>query len=434
MPIWNPKIETLPREMLEQIQTERLESTLNRVYKNVPFYRASFERHSIVPEDISSMADLARLPFTVKADLRDNYPYDMFSSPLKDIVRIHASSGTTGKPTVVGYTRNDLAHWTETTARVLSAGGVTRHDILQISFDYGLFTGGIGMHYGAEEIGATVIPASAGNARRQVAIMKDYRTTGLLCTPSYALHLAETLEYVGVSVEELALRIGLLGAEPWSESMRQDIEQRLGISATDNYGLSEVMGPGVAGECECKNGLHLAEDHFIAEIIDPDTGESLPEGRRGELVLTTITKEALPLVRFRTGDLTAITREPCDCGRTHARISRITGRTDDMVIVQGVNVYPSQIESVLGEIEGTAPDYQLVIERVGGLDELEVWVEVPQRLFADEMRKLRAFEEELRDRIRGALGLDVKVRLVEPRTIERQEGKAGRVVDRRPKG
>ena len=433
MPIWNPKIETLPREEIEQVQIERLQSMLNRAYQRVPFYRRLFDEQGVVPEDVGSPDDLAGLPFTTKEDLRDTYPYGMFAVTLRDIVRIHSSSGTTGKPTVVGYTENDLKHWREIVARILTAGGATKDDVLQISFDYGLFTGAFGLHYGAEAIGATVIPASSGNAERQILITRDYRTTGLICTPSYALYLSEKLYEMEMSPAELSLRIGVFGAEPWTEGMRRQIEERLGISATDNYGLSEVMGPGVAGECEAKDGLHLCEDHFIAEIIDPSTGEVLPPGQRGELVLTTITKEALPLVRYRTGDITRLDYGSCACGRTHVRMEKVSGRTDDMLIIRGINVFPTQIESVLMEIEGAEPHYRLIIDREEYLDTLEVWVEVSEELFSDETRRLQAFEEQVRNRVERAVGLEVRVRLVEPRTLERSEegGKAERVIDRR---
>ncbi|MCD6334167.1 MAG: phenylacetate--CoA ligase [Candidatus Latescibacteria bacterium] len=430
MPIWNQQMETLPRDEIEQVQIERLQSILNRVYRSVPFYRRVFEEQGIVPEDIGSLGDLARLPLTTKDDLRENAPYGMFAVPLRDIVRIHSSSGTTGRPTVTGYTRNDLTHWGELTARLLTAGGVTREDIVQIAFDYGLFTGALGLHYGAEQVGATVIPASGGNGRRQIAIMRDYHTTALVCTPSYALYLSEEMKEMGLSPAELSLRVGLFGAEPWTDSMRSQIEERLSISATDNYGLSEVMGPGVAGECEEKQGLHLFEDHFIAEIVDPNTGERLPVGQTGELVLTTITKEALPLIRYRTGDITRLNTDPCPCGRTMARMEKVSGRTDDMLIVQGINVFPSQIESILMEVEGTEPHYQLVVDRSGPLDELEVRVEVAEALFSDEIRSLEALGNAIRDEIERVVGLEAKVRLVEPKSIERSEGKAVRVIER----
>ena len=432
--MWNPEIEALPREEIEQLQLERLQSTLNRAYYRVPFYRQLFDEHGVVPEEVASLSDLAKLPFTTKEDLRQNYPYGMFAVPLRDIVRLHSSTGTTGTPTVVGYTRNDLKHWSELTARVLVAGGVGKEDILQIAFDYGMFTGALGLHYGAELVGATVIPISGGNPDRQIQIMRDFRTTGLLCTPSYALFLAERMEELGVSPAELSLRVGLFGAEPWSEEVRRQLEERLNISATDNYGLSEVMGPGVSGECEEKAGLHIAEDHFIPEVVDPETGEVLPPGEQGELVLTTITKEALPLIRYRTGDITRLVYDPCPCGRTHVRMERVSGRTDDMLIIRGVNVFPSQVESVLMAIEGTTPHYQLVVDRSGILDELEVWVEVGEELFSDEVKKLEALEREVRDALEEALGISVRVRLVEPKTLERTSGKVKRVIERRRSG
>ncbi len=429
--IWNKKMETLPRKQLEQIQIERLQSALNRAYKNVPFYHRIFEQQGIVPEKIGSVADLAHIPFTTKEDLRNNYPYGMFAVPLRDIVRIHASSGTTGKPIVVGYSVNDMRHWAEVVARIMAAGGVTKEDIVQIAFNYGLFTGGFGLHSGAETIGATVIPASSGNSRRQIIIMKDYRTTALVCTPSYALYLAEVMGEMEIRKEQLALRVGLFGGEPCSENMRVEIEQKLDLSATDNYGLSEIMGPGVAGECQEKDGLHLAEDHFIAEIIDPDTGQVLPYGEQGELVLTTLTKEAFPMIRYRTHDITRLNPEPCRCGRSHLRMERVRDRTDDMLIIRGVNVYPSQVESVLTEIEGTSPHYQIVVDRKGPLDELEILVEVKEGFFFDEMKRLRSFKEEIEEKMESALGVSGKIKLVEPKTLERNAGKAQRVVDRR---
>ncbi len=429
--IWNKKMETLPRKQLEQIQIERLQSTLNRAYKNVPFYHRMFEQQGIVPEKIGSVAALVHIPFTTKENLRDNYPYGMFAVPLRDIVRIHASSGTTGKPIVVGYSANDMRHWAEVVARIMAAGGITKEDIVQIAFNYGLFTGGFGLHYGAETIGATVIPASSGNSRRQIMIMKDYRTTALVCTPSYALYLAEVMGEMEIRKEQLALRVGLFGGEPCSENMRVEIEQKLDLSATDNYGLSEIMGPGVAGECQQKDGLHLAEDHFVAEIIDPDTGQVLPYGEQGELVLTTLTKEALPMIRYRTHDITRLNPEPCRCGRSHLRMERVRDRTDDMLIIRGVNVYPSQVESVLTEIEGTSPHYQIVVDRKGPLDELEILVEVKEGFFFDEMKRLRSFKEEIEEKMESALGVSGKIKLVEPKTLERNAGKTQRVVDRR---
>jgi phenylacetate-CoA ligase len=431
MNIWQPEYECMRREDLQVLQSKRLEDTLQRVYQNVPFYRHLFDQRKLLPEDLKSLEDLRRLPFTRKVDLRDSYPYGMFAVPLREIVRIHSSSGTTGKPTVVGYTRNDIGVWSDLVARFLTAGGVTKEDVVQIAFGYGLFTGGFGLHYGAERIGASVIPVSAGNTKRQIMIMRDFRTTALVCTPSYALYLAEVIAENKVDSESIALRVGLFGSEPWSENMRREIEEKLSILATDNYGLSEVIGPGVAGECESKDGLHLFEDHFYPEIISPETGEVLPPGEEGELVLTTLTKEAFPLIRYRTGDITRLNPAPCPCGRTLIRMARVSGRTDDMLIIRGVNVYPSQIEQVLLEIEGTEPHYQIIVDRKGTLDELEVLVEVGERLFFDEMKKQHQLVEEIQERLRSALNLSAKVKLVEPKTIARFEGKANRVVDKR---
>jgi phenylacetate-CoA ligase len=431
MAIWNPEAETMARADLHQLQLERLQAAVNRAYKNVAFYRAKFDELGILPEQIQSLEDLRRLPLTTKDDLRDAYPYGMFGVPLREIVRIHASSGTTGRSTVCGYTRRDLHTWAELVARILTAGGVTHDDVVQISFGYGLFTGGFGLHYGAELVGASVIPASAGNTERQIRLMQDFRTTALVGTPSYALRIAEVMDEMRVTASELSLRVGLFGGEPWSERARAILESRLHISATDNYGLSEVMGPGVSGECERKDGLHINEDHFVAEIIDPNTGEPLPEGEEGELALTTLTKEALPLLRYRTRDVTRLSPEPCACGRTLARMARVCARTDDMLIVRGVNVYPSQVEAVLAEIEGLEPHYQIVLDRVGALDGMEVLVEVPAELFGDAVGGLRRMEERIGERMRSLLGLSPKIRLVEPRSLQRTEGKARRVIDKR---
>ena len=419
------------REDLQALQLERLQATLRRVYQNVPFYRQLFDRLKFLPDNFKSLEDLKRLPFTRKSDLRDSYPYGMFAVPLREVVRIHSSSGTTGKPTVVGYTRNDIQIWSDLVARFLTAGGVTKDDVVQIAFGYGLFTGGFGLHYGAERIGASVIPVSAGNTQRQIMIMQDFRTTALVCTPTYALFLAEAMAEMKVDPQSIALRVGLFGSEPWSENMRREIEGKLSLLATDNYGLSEVIGPGVAGECERKNGLHLFEDHFYPEIVDPETGEVLPYDEEGELVLTTLTKEAFPLIRYRTGDISRLNPAPCRCGRTSIRMARVSGRTDDMLIIRGVNVYPSQIEQVLLEIDGTEPHYQIIVDRTGALDELEVQVEVGEGLFFDEMKKQRQLVEEIEEKLRSALSLSAKVKLVEPKTITRYEGKAKRVLDRR---
>ncbi len=431
MRIWDPKHECMPRRALDELKLKRLGATLRRVYESVPFYRRAMDDGGIKPEDVRSLEDLSNLPFTAKGDLRNHYPFGMLAVPLEEVVRVHASSGTTGDPTVVAYTRNDLETWSELVARFITATGVTEKDVVQVAFGYGLFTGGFGLHYGAEKIGATVVPASSGGSERQLKLMKDFRTTAVVCTPTYALHLAEVMEEIGMSADELALRVGLFGAEPWSEGVRREIESRLHISATDNYGLSEVIGPGVSGECTEKDGLHIFEDHFIPEVIDPETEEPLGYGEKGELVLTTLTKEALPVIRYRTRDICYLDDSPCGCGRTLVRMSRVSGRTDDMLIIRGVNVFPSQVETVLLEVEGTEPYYQLVVSKNGALDHLEVRVEVSEQLFADEMRKLEELRERIRRRLESVLGLSPKVTLVEPRTIERSTGKAKRVLDLR---
>jgi len=424
--------ETMPREDLEAIILRRLKATIDRVYANVPFYRKMFQDNHITPNDIKSLEDLKRIPFTVKEDLRDNYPFGMFAVPMDNVVRIHASSGTTGKPTVVGYTGRDINTWAELMARSLVAGGATRGDIVHNAYGYGLFTGGLGIHYGAEKLGASVIPVSGGNTKRQIVIMKDFGPTILTSTPSYALHLAEVAEELGVSFKELKFKYGIFGAEPWSERMREEIERKLYLTAVDIYGLSEVIGPGVAIEChEAKKGLHIFEDHFIPEIINPATGEVLPYGETGELVFTTITKEAFPVIRYRTRDITSLNPEPCICGRTHIRMSKVSGRTDDMLIIRGVNVFPSQIESVLMEMEEVEPHYQLIVDRVDNLDTLTVLVEVGERLFSDEVRHLQDRERKIAKNIKDYLGVSAKVKLVEPKVIARSEGKAVRVIDNR---
>jgi phenylacetate-CoA ligase len=431
--IWNPQAETMPREKLRGLQSERLRSVIKTVCENVPFYAGHFKAHGLKAGDVVDLNDLPKIPFTKKADLQAGYPYRMFAVPMREVVRIHSSSGTTGQPTVVGYTKADLENWAELIARLLTAGGVTSDDIVQIAFGYGLFTGGFGLHYGAERIGAAVVPVSSGNTGRQIMVMKDFGSTALVCTPSYALYLAEAIAEKNIGRNELSLRVGLFGAEPWSENMRREIESRLQISATDNYGLSEVMGPGVSMECDRKNGMHISEDHFIPEIIDPGTGEVLPPGTPGELVITTLTKEAIPVIRYRTRDITSLIAEPCPCGRTFLRMTKPTGRSDDILIIRGVNVFPSQIETVLMEMEETEPHYRLIVTREGALDNMEVQVEVNEKFFSDEMRVMRAIEDKIRDNIRGMLGLTVKVKLVEPKTIERSEGKARRVHDLREK-
>lgn len=429
--IWDAPIESMTRETLAALQLERLQQSLQRTADKVPCYRDKFAECGFHPGDLTRLDQLKSLPFTTKEDLRRNYPYGMFAVPMREVVRIHSSSGTTGKPTVVGYTKNDLYNWTQLVARFMTAAGVTDDDIVHIAFGYGLFTGAFGLHYGAEAIGASVIPISGGNSDKQLMIMQDYRSTALVCTPSYALTLADRMEAMGIGAEQLALRSGLFGAEPWSEQMRQEIESRLGIIATDNYGLSEVMGPGVAGECLCRAGMHIAEDQFLAEIINPETGEVLPEGEVGELVITSLCKEAFPVIRYRTRDITRINYAQCDCGRTFARMEKTRGRSDDMLIIKGVNVFPTQIEEVLFQIEGCQPHYQLIIERVNNMDGLEVQVEVNEKIFFDEMKEQRRFISEAEHKLASVLGISAKIKLVEPAGIKRHAGKACRVIDRR---
>jgi phenylacetate-CoA ligase len=430
--LYDIELETMPREELAAIQLRRLKSTLERVYFTVPFYNKKFKDAGISPGDITCLEDLKLLPFTTKQDLRDNYPYGMFAVPMENVVRIHASSGTTGTPTVVGYTARDINTWAELMARSLAAGGASRGDIIHNAYGYGLFTGGLGVHYGAEKLGASVIPVSGGNTKRQIVIMKDFGPTVLTATPSYILHLAEVAEETGFSFKDFKFKCGIFGAEPWSENMRQEIEHKLHISAIDIYGLSEVIGPGVAVECrEAKNCLHVAEDHFIPEIIDPETGEVLPDGETGELVFTSITKEAFPIIRYRTRDITSLDRTICVCGRTLVRMKKVKGRTDDMLIIRGVNVFPSQIESVLMKVDGIEPHYQLVVDREDKLDTLTVMVEVGERLFSDEVKRLQTLERKISNDIKEYLGISAKVKLVEPKKIVRSQGKAARVIDNR---
>jgi len=431
MNIWDKAYECMPREELEQLQWERVQSTLNRVYKNVQFYRKIFDKLNVLPEDIQSIQDLSNLPFTTKDVLRNSYPYDMFAVSLREVVRLHSTSGMTGKPIVVGYTKNDLKNRTNLAARILTSGGVTKDDMVQIAFAYGLLTGAFGLHYGAEEIGASVIPTSSGHTEKQIIIMKDYKTTTLVCTPSYALRIADTMVNMEIDPKTLNLRLGLFGGEPWSENMRKEIEGRLYIDALDNYGLSEVIGPGVAAECQYKDGLHLFEDHFIPEIIDPATGNLLPPGEKGELVITTLTKEAFPMIRFRTGDITRLNWQQCDCGRTCIRIEKIMERTDNMLIIKGVSVFPSQIEQVLYEFEGCEPHFQLVVDRKDRMDVLEVLVEVSERIFFDEMKRQRNLLENIKQRLSSVLGVNVDVKLVEPQSIERDLKKYKRIIDKR---
>lgn len=429
--IWDKEHECMSRSQLEQIQLERLKTTVNRVYNKVPHYRKKFDELGIKPEDIKSLKDLARLPFTTKNDLRDNYPFGLFTVPQKELVRVHASSGTTGKPVVVGYTKNDMETWTNLVARMVSMAGVTHHDVAQVAFGYGLFTGGFGLHYGLERAGAMVVPASGGNTEKQLMLMQDFGTTVIISTPSYALYIAEVAEKMGIDMSKMKLRLGLFGGEPWTNEMRTEIERRLSILATDNYGLSEVMGPGVAGECEWGVGQHIAEDHFIVETIDPETGEVLEPGQEGEIVYTSLTKEAFPVIRFRTKDISVINQDKCVCGRTTSRMRKVTGRTDDMLIIRGVNVFPSQIESVLMEIDGIGPHYQINVFKKGYLDELEVMVELSDGSLLERYKELEKLEGALRHKLHNVLSINAKIRLVEPQTIERTSGKAKRVFDYR---
>lgn len=433
--IFNTDKETLPREELEALQINRLKNQCDRVYANVPFYRKAFEQVGIHPSDVKSLADLPRLPFTEKQDMRDAYPYGLFAVPIDNIVRLHASSGTTGKATVVGYTKRDLDNWAELMARSLSAAGLTSVDFIHNAFGYGLFTGGLGVHYGAERLGATIIPVSGGGTKRQVQLLRDFGATGLTCTPSYALYLAEASKAAGVDIRKLPLRVGVFGAEPWTDAMRASIEEQLDITAVNIYGLSEIMGPGVAQECAmAKNGMHIFEDHFLPEIIDPVTGDVLPPGAVGELVITTLTKEGVPLIRYRTRDLTSLDYTPCCCGRTHARLTRIMGRSDDMLIIRGVNVFPQQIEAILVETEGVSPHYEIVVTRDGVLDNLEIQVEFSEDMFAsDEVKHIQHREKRMQKAIKDYLGVTAKVSLVSPRSLQRFEGKSSRVQDMRKK-
>ena len=429
--IWNEKAECASRAEMAAIQSERLVNTVQRIYHNIPSYRGKMQEKGLVPADIRSVDDLKNLPFTNKADLRNNYPFGMFTGPMSEIVRVHASSGTTGKPTVVGYTRNDLNMWAEVVTRALCMSGVHKNDIVQVAYGYGLFTGGLGLHYGTENLGATVIPISGGNTKKQIQLMQDFGTSVIACTPSYALYLAEVMQEMGIDPETLKLRVGIFGAEPWSENMRKEIELKLNLKAIDIYGLSEVVGPGVSCECEYQAGMHINEDHFIPEIIDPETLEPLPPGRLGELVFSTVTKEGIPILRYRTRDLTRLIYDRCACGRTLVRMEKCTGRTDDMLIIRGVNVFPSQIESVLLEMSETEPHYLLIVDREGSLDVLKLLVEVQEQFFSDEIRELEALRKKIAGNIQSTLGVSVDVKLVEPKTIERTAGKAKRVIDNR---
>ncbi|EPR44094.1 AMP-dependent synthetase and ligase [Desulfovibrio sp. X2] len=430
--IFDIKKETMPREELRELQLVRLKTQVERVYATVPFYRKKFDELGIKPSDVKTLKDLSLLPFTEKQDLRNHYPFGLFAVPRENIVRLHASSGTTGKATVVGYTQRDIETWAECMARCFMTAGAKRGDTIHNAYGYGLFTGGLGAHYGVERLGATVVPVSGGGTKRQAMLLRDFASDVICCTPSYALHLHEAALEVGIDIKKLPLRIGIFGAEPWTDEMRRDIEGKLGIKALDIYGLSEIMGPGVGIECvEAQNGLHMQEDHFFCEIIDPLTGESLPEGSVGELVITTLTKEGIPLIRYRTRDLTSLSFEPCTCGRTFARMSRIMGRSDDMLIIRGVNVFPSQIESILLETQGLTPHYLLIVDRDGPLDTLEVQVEVDEKLFSDEIKNLQRLEQQIQKNIKEFLGVSAKVKLVEPKGIARSEGKAKRILDKR---
>ncbi|MCE5265806.1 MAG: phenylacetate--CoA ligase [Deltaproteobacteria bacterium] len=432
--IYNEEFETLPREVLEALQLKRLKQVVQRVYHTVGFYRRSFDQAGVSPDDIKTLDDLKRFPFTTKQDLRDNYPFGMFAVPMSSVVRLHASSGTTGRSTVVGYTKRDIDTWSELIARCFVAAGLTKNDILHNAYGYGLFTGGLGAHYGAERLGASVIPMSGGNTKRQIMILQDFGPTAICCTPSYALNLAEQGTAMGVDMRSLKLRVGIFGAEPWSEKMRQEIESALNITALNIFGLSEIMGPGVAMEClEGRQGMHIFEDHFLVETINPETGAVLPPGEEGELVFTTITKEAFPLVRYRTRDISRLMTEPCRCGRTLHRMDRVMGRSDDMLIIRGVNVFPSQIEAILLAIKGVEPHYQLIVDRAGNLDTLEIQVEVGEQIFAnaDEVKVLQNMERRIVKDVKDYLGVSAKVKLVEPKTLQRSEGKASRVVDKR---
>ena len=428
--IWNETKECMSRDEMTALQGKRLVKTVSRVYHNVPFYRKKMQQLGLEPGDIKGVEDLNKLPFTTKDDLRDNYPLGLAAAPKDQLVRIHASSGTTGKPIVVPYTRKDLDTWAECTARVLSMADITRDDVVQVSYGYGLFTGGLGAHCGAENIGALVVPTSSGNTKRQMMMMVDMGVTCICCTPSYLMYLTESLEEAGL-VDKIKLRCSFCGAEPWTEEMRQEINRRLHIDAHDIYGLTEIVGPGVAGDCNFHQGLHICEDHFLPEIIDPNTKEQIGEDELGELVFTTITKEGMPFLRYRTKDLTSITYKKCQCGRTSARISRFKGRTDDMLIIRGVNVFPSQVETALLEMGEASPNYLMIVDRIGNHDTLEVQVEVDERFFSDAIREYDGLKKRIAHVLKQALGLQVDVKLVEPKTIQRSEGKAKRVIDRR---
>lgn len=430
---FNKEIETMPLNKMRELQLERLKWAISHAYNNNAFYRKKYDAAGFHPDQFKSLDDMKRVPFLTKQDMRDNYPFGLFAVPMEKVVRVHSSSGTTGNATVVGYTKKDVGVFAEVVARCLAAYGATEKDVIQVAYGYGLFTGGLGLHYGAELLGALTVPISGGNTDRQLMLIKDFGTTMLACTPSYLLNIADYIEKKrpDYDIRKTKLKAGILGAEPWSEAMRKEIESRLGIQAFDIYGLSEVIGPGVSCECQEKSGLHVHEDHFYVEVIDPETGDILPEGEKGEIVYTTITKEAFPGIRYRSRDITRLYREPCKCGRTLVKMEKVTGRSDDMLIIRGVNVFPSQIENVLMEVEGTEPHYQIILDRKAALDDVEVMVEVNEKLFSDEVKVLDNLKKKISDRFRSVLGISAKITLVEPMTIARSEGKAVRVVDRR---
>ncbi|MBP3354278.1 MAG: phenylacetate--CoA ligase [Bacteroidales bacterium] len=429
--IWNKNKECMSREEMRQLQGARLRKLVDNVYHNVPFYREKMQAMNIMPDDIKTIDDIKKLPFTTKQDLRDNYPFGLNAVPQSAIVRVHASSGTTGNPTVVGYTRRDLAVWSESIARCLGAFGASREDTISVAYGYGLFTGGLGLHYGVEHLGASVVPTSSGNTDKHILLIKDLGITGVACTPSYALHMAEVMRKKGITPEDLKLRIGIFGGEPWTENMRKSLEEKLQINAYNIYGLSEIMGPGVSHECECKNGSHIIEDHFFPEIINPETCEVLPEGEQGELVFTTLTKEGMPLLRYRTKDLCSLIYEPCECGRTSVRMTRIMGRSDDMLIIRGINVFPSQIESVILQLPEFEPQYLLVVTRENNRDNLEVQVELKEEYYSDEINKTIEMRDKLARRLQSVLSISADVKIVSPNTLERSVGKSKRVIDKR---
>lgn len=431
--MFNREIESMPVEKMKELQLERLKWSVRHAYDNVPFYKKKFEAAGFHPDQLKSLDDMKRVPFLTKQDMRDNYPYGLFAVPLNKVVRVHASSGTTGNATVVGYTKNDVNVFAEVVARSLVSYGVSENDVVQIAYGYGLFTGGLGLHYGSEKLGALTVPMSGGNTPRQLMLMKDFGTTVFCSTPSYALNIADFIEknMPDFKIESTKLRVGVFGAEPWTEEMRLEIERRLKIDAYDIYGLSEVIGPGVSAECKEKKGLHVFEDHFYVEIINPDTGEVLPEGEKGEIVYTSLTKEAFPGIRYRSRDITRLYHDGCSCGRTLVKMDKVSGRSDDMLIIRGVNVFPSQIESVLMGFEGTEPHYQIIVDRKGSMDDIEVMVEINEKIFSDEIKVMNTLSKNIADRFRSSLGISAKITLVEPQTIPRSEGKAVRVVDRR---